>query len=288
MNALKMMLAMVIFGSIGLFVEQIPLPSVAIAAVRAVLGTAVMGLMLILRRSAINKSAVKKNLVWLIVSGAAIGINWILLFESYRYTSLTVATLCYYMAPVFVTVLSPLVLKERLSFARIVFTTMAIAGAVLITADASLSKDDLALKGVLLALGAAVLYASVVLMNKKIARLPDQETTFFQLLFAAVVTVPYAAFRGIDDITFSVSWIVPLLIVGVVHTGLAYLLFFSGAKKLPAQSTAVLSYIDPVTAVLLSTFVLHQIPDLYQSIGCAMILVAALLGELICNRKRRK
>ncbi len=278
---------MVIFGSIGLFVERIPLPSVAIAAVRAVLGTAVMGLLLILRRSAINKSAVKKNLMWLILSGAAIAVNWILLFESYRYTSLTVATLCYYMAPVFVTILSPLVLKERLSFARIVFTTMAVAGAVLITADASLSRDDLALKGVLLALGAAGLYASVILMNKKITRLPDQETTFFQLLFAAVVTVPYAVFRGVDNVTFSMSWIVPLLIVGVVHTGLAYLLFFSATKKLPAQSTAVMSYIDPVTAVLLSTFVLHQIPDLYSAIGCGLILLAALLGELICNRKRR-
>jgi len=286
MNMLKMILSMAIFGSIGLFVREIPLPSVTIAAVRSAIGAVFMGLLMILRRSSINKTAIKKNLLWLILSGAALAVNWILLFESYRYTSITVATLCYYMAPVFVTIFSPLVLKERLSAARVFFTALAVAGAVMITVDSSF-RNDLALKGVLLALGAAALYASVIFMNKKMGRLPAQETTFFQLLFAAAVTIPYALFRGIDSITISTDWVVPLLIVGIVHTGLAYLLFFSAAKHLPAQSTALLSYIDPVTAVILSTVLTRQIPEQYTAIGCGMILVSSILGELICNRRRK-
>lgn len=287
MNVLKMVLSMVIFGSIGLVVSYIPLPSVLTVGFRALLGTACIGLLMILRRSPINKNAVRKNGGWLLLSGVALAANWILLFESYEHTgSVAISTLCYYMAPVFVTLLSPLVLKERLSAVRIVCTAVAVAGAVLIS-GASM-KEPLVLKGILMALGAALLYCTVVLLNKKMSRLPAQETTFFQLIVATVVSLPYALITHGGSVTFSATWIVPLLILGIVHTGVAYLLFFGAANKLPAQSTAVLSYIDPVTAVILSTVVLKQSLDAYEIAGCAMILVAAVFGELLAGRKKHR
>lgn len=286
MNVLKILLSMIIFGSIGLVVSYIPLPSAAIVVVRALLGAAFIGIVMILRRSPINKTAVKKNLLLLILSGIALAANWVLLFEAYRYVSVSVATLCYYMAPVFVTILSPLVLKERLTVGRILCTAVAVAGATIISGASF--KDDLAFKGVLLALGAALLYCTVVLFNKKITRLPAQETTFFQLLVAAVATLPYAIYIGIDSITLSIDWILPLAILGIVHTGVAYLLFFGAAKHLPAQSTAVLSYIDPVTAVLLSCFVMKQYPETWQAVGCGMILIAAFLGEVLAARRKKR
>lgn len=287
MNYLKLILSMVIFGSIGLVVAYIPLPSVMIVGLRALLGTVCIGLLLIFRRKPINKVAVKKNIGWLLVSGVALAANWILLFESYDHTgSVAISTLCYYMAPVFVTILSPIFLKERLSAARIVCTAVAVAGAVMIS-GASM-KEPLVLKGILMALSAAVLYALIVIFNKKMTRMPAQETTFFQLIVAAVVTLPYAFVMHGGTVTFSASWLIPMLILGVVHTGIAYLLFFGAANRLPAQSTAVLSYIDPVTAILLSTVVLQQPMDAYDIAGCAMILIAALLGELIAAKKRHR
>ncbi len=286
MNYLKLILSMIIFGSIGLVVAYIPLPSVMIVGFRALIGTLCVGLMLIFRRKPINKAAIKKNLFLLLVSGVALAANWILLFESYDHTgSVAVSTLCYYMAPVFVTVLSPLILKERLSAVRVVCTAVAVAGAVLIS-GASM-KEPLVFKGIAMALGAAALYATVVLLNKKMTHLPAQETTFFQLLIAAVVTLPYALTKYSSAITLTSNWVIPMLILGVVHTGLAYLLFFGAANRLPAQSTAVLSYIDPVTAIVLSTAVMHQPMDAYETAGCAMILIAALIGEW-CGAKRKR
>lgn len=286
MYVFQMLCSMVIFGSVGIVTSVIPLSSPMIAGVRALIGTLFMGLVMIFRRSQINKTAMRKNAVWLLLSGAALGINWILLFESYRYTSVGVATLCYYMAPVFVMLLSPLVLKERLSAARFMCVLIALGGMVLVS-GASLS-DAKATKGILFALGAAVLYCTVILINKRITRLPAQETTFFQLLAATAVTLPYALFTQGDAITLSADTVVPLLILGIVHTGVAYLLFFSAAGKLPAQSTAMLSYIDPVTAVVLAALVLGQIPSTLQIVGACMIVGGSILSELVAPKRRRR
>lgn len=286
MYVFQMLCSMVIFGSVGIVTAVIPLSSPMIAGVRALIGTLFMGLVMIFRRSQINKSAMRKNAVWLILSGAALGVNWILLFEAYRYTSVGVATLCYYMAPVFVVLLSPLVLKERLSAARFVCVLVALGGMVLVS-GASLS-DAKATTGILFALGAAALYCAVVLINKRITRLPAQETTFFQLLAATAVTLPYALFTQGDAVTLSAQTVVPLLILGIVHTGVAYLLFFSAAGHLPAQSTAMLSYIDPVTAVVLAALVLDQIPTTLQIVGASMIVGGSILSELVTPKRKRR
>ena len=287
MYVFQMLCSMVIFGSVGIVTSLIPLSSPMIAGVRALLGTLFMGFVLIFRRSHINKTAVRKNAVWLLLSGAALGVNWILLFEAYRYTTVGIATLCYYMAPVFVMLLSPLVLKERLTAARFFCVLIALGGMALIS-GASLS-DAKAGKGILFALGAAALYCAVVLLNKRITRLPAQETTFFQLLTAAVITLPYALFTQGDTVTLSAQTVVPLLILGIAHTGLAYLLFFSAAGRLPAQSTAMLSYIDPVTAVALSALVLEkQMPPLLQIVGACMIVGGSIMSELVKPKRKRR
>lgn len=294
MNYLKLILSMLIFGTIGIVVAYIPLPSVMIVGFRSLLGALIVGLMLIFRRSAINKASVKKNFIWLLLSGVALAANWILLFESYDHTgSIAISTLCYYMAPVFVTILSPIFLKERLSAMRVVCTAVAVVGAALISGAST--EEPLVLTGILMALGAALLYALIVIFNKKMTRMPTQETTFFQLIIATVVALPYALMMHGGSITFSKNWVIPMLILGVVHTGVAYLLFFGAANKLPAQSTAVLSYIDPVTAVLLSTLLPQSLLgtpqqqlDTYEIVGCVMILCAAFFGEVFGARKKRR
>ena len=287
MNTFSMIVSMLIFGSVGIVVKYIPLSPAMIAGLRALIGALVMAVVMILRKTGINQRSIVKNLGWLLLSGIALSANWILLFMSYDYTgSVAVSTVCYYMAPVIIMLLSPLVLREKLTGLRLFCVLTAVAGVVLLSDLTHGTKGHLT--GILLALGAAALYAAVVLLNKKMTRMPAQETTFCQLLIAAVITLPYALFVQHDTLVLTASSLVPMLILGVVHTGLAYVLFFGAAGKLPAQSTALLSYLDPLVAVVLSAVILHQTMTAPQMIGAGLILGAALVGEVFGAKKKRK
>ena len=287
MNLFKMILSMLIFSSIGIVVNYIPMSSTMIAGMRALLGALVMAVVMILRRKAVNKSAIIKNLGWLLLSGICLSANWILLFMSYDYTgSVAVSTVCYYMAPVIIMLLSPILLRERLTGLRMMCIITSVAGVVLLSGLTLNTPGQLT--GILMALGAAALYAAVVFINKFMKRLPAQETTFCQLFIAAVITMPYALFVRQDALVVTASSLVPMLILGVVHTGIAYMLFFDAAAKLPAQSTALVSYLDPVLAVVLSAVLLHQTLSTYQMIGAALVLGAAFIGEVFGGKKRRR
>ena len=287
MNMFYMILSMVIFGSVGIVVNYIPLSAAMIAAMRALIGALVMAVAMILRRKAISRTAILHNLGWLLLSGAALGANWILLFMSYDHTgSVALSTVCYYMAPVFIMLLSPLVLREKMSGLRMVCSVVAVVGVVLISGVTLGTKGQLT--GILLALGAAALYAAVVLINKVMKRMPAQETTFCQLLVAALVTLPYALFVRHDALVLTAQSLLPVLILGVVHTGLAYMLFFGAAAKLPAQSTALISYLDPLVAVVLSVLILNQTMSTWQIVGAALILGAAFVGEMFVVRKKKR
>lgn len=288
MEKFKLIIAMLIVGSIGIFVHYMPISSALIAAARAVIGTLFLLFVILIQRKTINWPKVRENGRYLVISGAAIGFNWIFLFEAYQYTSVAIATLCYYMAPAFVVILAPLVLKEKITRFNIICTGFAMFGAVLISGV--LSGGESNLLGVGYGLAAAVLYASIIILNKKTKGLSGLELTFFQLLVAACVMVPYILLT--EDIS-AVNWtpqiIGLLLFVGTIHTGLVYQLFFSAMNKLPTQTSSILSYIDPITAIFLSAIILKQGLTLVQVLGTILILGSALSNELFANRlsKRR-
>lgn len=283
MNKFKLISAMLIFGTIGIFVAKIDLPSSVIAMFRASIGAVFIGLIMLIRRRKLDFKSIKKNIIILLISGIAIGFNWILLFEAYRYTSVAVATLCYYMAPVFIILLSPLILREKLTFQRIICSAFAILGAVMISGATTGGAD---LKGVIFGLAAAMIYCAIVMMNKFIKDLPDEDTTLLQLGISAVVMFIYVMItEDIKTLEFTKSTVVFVIILGVVHTGLAYLLYFGSLKKVSAQSAAVFSYIDPVTAIILSSIILSQPITLIQIVGTVLILGSTLLNEILSWRK---
>ncbi|XJS11292.1 DMT family transporter [Aerococcaceae bacterium WGS1372] len=283
MERLKLITAMVVVGSIGIFVHYIPLPSAVIALFRAVFGTLFLGIVMIVKKKPINWRGVRDNWMYLALSGAAIGFNWIFLFEAYRYTSITVATLCYYMAPVFVLLLAPIVLKEKLSKLNIVTTMVAVVGAVLISGV--LSGGEATLTGVGYGLIAAVLYAMIMLLNRLTQGLSGLELTFFQLFVAAIVMAAYVvSTHDMSSLDFSPLAIGLLLIVGIVHTGWVYQLFFSAVNQLPSQTSALLTYIDPITAIILSMIILEQPLEFIQLIGTVLIIGSALLNEIVSAR----
>ncbi len=275
-----MITAMLIFGSIGLFVIRIPLPSAQIALARGLTGSVfLLGASLLMKKKPFLP-AIRKNGILLAASGAAIGFNWILLFEAYKYTSIATATLSYYFAPVIVVFVSPLVLKERLTGRKILCILGAMAGMFMIAgSDSSGSFQVRELIGIGFGLSAAVLYASVVCMNKFMKGLTGLDTTLVQIATATLVLIPYNLIQG--DISFGEmnvkGWTI-LIIMGLVNTGIGYLLYFTSFQELDGQTVAIFSYIDPISAIIMSAVFLGESMNGLQLLGGMMILGAAYLS----------
>ncbi|MBE6544268.1 MAG: DMT family transporter [Ruminococcaceae bacterium] len=281
-DKLFLILSMVIFGTIGIFRKYIPLPSGTVATFRGFIGVLFLTIVFLIKKKKPDFSVIKSKLLLLITSGIFIGINWILLFESYNYTSVATATLCYYMAPVIVTLMSPLLLKERLSAVKIICVFLSLLGMAFVSGIfESTSSGNSDLKGILFGLGAAVFYASVILLNKKIGTVDSLDKTWVQLFFAAVILLPYIiAAETVSASDFTPTTVIMLLIVGMIHTGFAYTLYFGSVGKLPAQTVAIFGYIDPVLSVILSALILKENMTGLGIVGAVLILGSTLLNEL--------
>ena len=275
------LLAMTIFGTIGLFVKFIELPSTVIALSRGALGTLFLLLVLKLLKRRINTATVKSNFKHLIIAGVALGLNWIFLFEAYQLTSVATATLAYYMAPIILILLSPILLHERVPVGKWICVICALFGMSLISGVWE-GLENVALDGITMGLIAACFYACVVINNKFLKGLDPYDSSIVQLAVAAIVLFPYVLFT----VDFSVlkpdtTTIGLTLAVGILHTGVAYWLYFSALPKLEAARIAIFSYIDPAIAILLSVFVLMEPMTTAGVIGAVLILGAALASEFV-------
>ena len=285
-NKFMFSLSMVIFGTIGLFVRFIPLPSGEIALLRAVFAFLLVGGFLLVKKQKISFKNSKKELLLLLLSGAAMGFNWIFLFEAYKYTTVSVATLSYYFAPVIVMVLSPLIFKERITLKKLICFVFSTIGLIVITGIGNLDGQNSHIKGILFGLSAALLYSAVMILNKLIKGLSGVERTFLQFLAAIIVLLPYVVFTdGIKVFALETAGIINLLIVGLIHTGLAYILYFSSLKEMEGQQVAIISYIDPLVAVLVSVFILKEDITAVQLIGGFLILFFTLANEIKFKKK---
>lgn len=277
---LMLVASMTIFGTLGLFVRNISVSSGELALYRAVLAALLLTGFFVLSKQHIPLSKVKKEIPLLLASGVAMGINWILLFQAYKYTTVSAATLSYYFAPVIVTVVCPFLFREKLTVKQIICFIMSTVGLVLIIGIGDVHGDSNII-GILFGLGAAVFYATVILLNKFIKKVEGIHRTFLQFIAAIITLTPYVLCTS--DITLgslnNIGWI-NLLIVGLVHTGITYCMYFSSLKELPGQKVAILSYIDPLVAVLISVTVLGETMTMSQVIGGMLILGFTLWNEL--------
>ncbi len=283
------MISMAVFGTIGLFVKNISVSSGELALYRALLAILLIGGAMMATHQRIDLKKIKKELPLLLLSGAAMGFNWILLFEAYKYTTVSVATLSYYFAPVIVTAVSPLIFKEKMGARQSICFGMSTLGIVLITGIGDLSSGSNHLIGIACGLSAAVLYACVMLLNKGTKGVEGIQRTFFQFIAAIAVLIPYVAFTsGITLGSLHFNGWVCLLTVGLIHTGVTYCMYFSSMKELPGQEVALLSYIDPLVAVLCSVVILREPLTWMQALGGALILGFTLWNELAPKRKAKK
>lgn len=281
---------MFIWGTIGLFVKYIPLPSSVIAMARGFVGAVFLFAFLKIKKQSMDKAAIKANLPKLCISGAFLGFNWILLFEAYRYTTVATATLCYYLAPVIVILVSPIILKEKLTWKKLICVLVALAGMVFVSGFLGFLKlgyfESREYIGILFGLGAACFYACIVLVNKKIKDISAYDTTIMQLIIAGIVLVPYVLLtQDLSAIELSGISIGLLAVVCIVHTGIAYALYFGCMKSLKGQTVAIMSYIDPVVAILMSALVLREGFTVTGVFGAVLILGATLASEFVDSKE---
>lgn len=269
------------FGTIAPFVRNIPLPSGELALYRAILAAALIGLYMLVFRQRIAFTSLKREFLLLLLSGMAMGGNWILLFEAYKYTTVSAATLSYYFAPVIVTIVCPILFHEKLTLKQVICFIMSTLGLVLLTGVSSISSGSSDLIGIMFGLSAAVLYATVILLNKFIKGVGGIHRTFLQLLSAIIILIPYVVLTGGVNLSNldSKGWTC-LLIVGLIHTGVTYCLYFSSLKELPGQKAAILSYMDTLVAVFISITALGEEITIWQAAGGILILGFTIWNEL--------
>lgn len=275
---ISLIISMIIFGTIGIFVKYIVYSSAMIAMIRGIIGALFLFLVHALRKDKYNVVELKNNMLYIIISGALIGFNWVLLFESYKYTTVSIATVCYYMEPVFVVIASIFLFKERPSLKRIICVIVALIGIVFVSG--MIESDLSGIKGVIIALIAALMYACVILLNKKIKNLTSIDRTSFQLLIAGIVVIPYFILtEDFSIITFNLKSVILLVIVCLICTGVAYALYFGSIEKVETSSVAILSYIDPLVSIVLSFVILAEKVSLFSWIGIILIIASAIISE---------
>ena len=280
----QLILSMLIFGTIGLFRRAIPYPSSVVALVRSVIGLVFLLLVRAIRREPIDRAAVRRNLPKLLLLGAMLGTNWIFLFEAYNYTSVAAATMCYYMAPVFIILLSVPVFGEKITPRKGICAAVAVFGMVLVSDVLTTGLHGA--KGLIFGLIAAVLYAVIVIINRTLRDISAEDRTIMQFAASSLVMLPYVLLtENLAALEPTPGVLLLLLIVGVVHTGIAYVLYFGSIAHVSAQTAALLSYIDPIVAVLLSITVLREPMSPTALFGAVLVIGAMILSEITPKKR---
>lgn len=282
---LGLIISMLIWGSIGIFVRYINFTSSQIALVRAILGSIFLIIFSMISKESLSKEKIKSNLLVLICCGICLGFNWIFLFQVYHYTTVSTATICYYLAPIIVMFLSPFLLKEKLNSVKVCCIVAAMIGMLCIVGIDKSSIGENNMVGILYGLSAACFYTGVVILNKFLKGISGRDSAIVQLSVSAIFLLPYVIFtEKISLVGVSSQSIILLLVLGVVHTGIAYLLYFTVIQKIESQTVAIYSYVDPISAIFMSAIILNESMSLLQIIGGILILGSTFISEVYSNK----
>lgn len=287
-DKLGLIFAMLIWGSMGMFVRYIDFTSSQIALSRAVVGSIVLIIFSLISHKNLSKEKIKDNIIILICCGVCLGFNWIFLFQAYNYTTISIATICYYLSPIIVMFLSPILLKEKLNLIKVICIIAAMIGMLCIVGIENGNISGGNIIGILCGLGAACLYASVIILNKFLKDISGSDSSIVQLLIAGIFLIPYVLLT--DGIKFSANIISIslLLILGIVHTGIAYLIYFTVIQRLSSQTVAIYSYVDPISAIIMSSILLNERMSFLQIMGGILILGSTFISEIYSQKTIQK
>ncbi len=281
LRKLEYIIAIFIYGTIGCFSRFIDLPSGLIVLSRGIIGSLFILAFLLIKRQKINFEKIKKNIVPLILGGASLGFNWIFLFSAYSETTVANSILLNYLAPAMFIIAAVIIFKEKMKIYKIICVIVSLFGMAMICGvfEGGINMSTL---GLVFGLLASIAYLLLLVFNKMLKDVDSTDRTLVQLVVASIVMLPYALFTAdFSTIVVSPKAIIFLVILGLIHTGLAYLMYLGSMAYLRAQTIAIYSYIEPVLSVLLSYFILHENMTVIGFIGGGLILGGTLVSEII-------
>ncbi|HWL23768.1 MAG TPA: DMT family transporter [Ureibacillus sp.] len=283
----KYVIALLLFGSNGVVASYVLLNSYEIVYFRTMIGSLLLVAIFALSKQKVGFWKNKSHFLYLAISGVAMGASWILLFEAYAQIGVSVATLAYYCGPVIVMILSPFIFKEGMTSAKLLGFLAVIIGMLFVNGNAFIHGQ--LSWGLIFGLLAAIMYAFMVIFNKKAKSIIGLENASCQLVISFITV---AIFIGIKQ-GFTVKLIdgnlIPILILGVVNTGIGCYFYFSSIGRLPVQSVSILGYLEPLSALIFSAAILDEKLSLLQIVGAVLILGGAAYGEMFrSNHKRNK
>ena len=278
LERIKYICAVVLYGTIGLFLRYVNLPSEIVAMFRGLIGSLFIYLYLKFKRVSIDKQAIRNNLFLLLLSGVCLGLNWIFLFASYMTTTVAIASLCNYLAPLFVIIVSPLVLHEKLEIRKLPFVALAFLGIVLVSGVFDEQKGSLI--GIVYGVLAALVFSIIIICNRKLKNISVYDRSIVQLIVSAITIFPYVLVHNHGvSLNPDLRSILIVIMLGVIHTGLAYCFYFSGMAKLDVETIAILGYLEPVVSVICSTVFLHEPMSVFGWLGAFLIIFSAFMSE---------
>ena len=274
----KYIFALLLFGSNGIVASFIDLSSYEIVLLRTLIGSLLLIAIFFLTREKLTFYKYKRQFACLALSGVAMGASWVFLYEAYSQIGVSLASLTYYCGPVIVMMLSPILFKEKLTKTKVISFVAVLIGIFLVNCTAL--NNDKNMWGIFCGLMSALCYSFMVIFNKKAKNITGLENSMLQLFISFTTVAIFVLIKQGYNIQIPQSSIIPILILGLINTGIGCYFYFSSIGRLPVQTVAICGYLEPLSAVIFSVIFLKEIILPIQVIGAILIIGGAIYGEL--------
>lgn len=273
----KYLFSLILFGSNGTIASFIALNSRQTVLLRTLIGSLFLLFLFLISGKKFTFYKHKKQFAFLAISGMAMGGSWMFLYEAYRRIGVGISSLLYYCGPIIVIALSPILFKERLTVNKIIGFIIVFCGVVLLNIN-TFDKSGNTF-GVICGLLSAVLYAFMIIFNKKATDIVGFENSLLQLFFAFFTVAVFVGITAGYNFKIPTESIIPILILGLLNTGVGCYFYFSSITNLKVQTVAVCGYLEPLSAVMFSAFILKEKLLTMQILGIFLIINGAILCE---------
>ncbi len=274
----KYIAALLLFGLNGIVASYIPLSSPEIVFTRTLIGSVFLVLVFIVSKQKVQIGGNKRHFLYLVISGVAMGASWVFLFEAYAQIGVSLATLAYYTGPVIVMIFSPIVFKEKFTVVKLLGFMAVVLGMFVVNAEALLQGQ--VSWGLIYGILAAFTYAFMVIFNKKVTSLTGIENPMWQLIVSFITVTAFLGVKQGFSTHIPPGSLIPILVLGIVNTGIGCYFYFSSIGDLPVQTVSILGYLEPLSALFFSALFLGEALSLWQWAGAALILGGAFFGQM--------